>query len=239
MHYIEALLANSTFPIITALLLGIFTSIHPCPLTLNITAIGYIINDEIDKKSAVFIKGLIYTAGRILTYTLLTLIIYFGADALKIGDFFQHYGEILIGPFLVIIGIVMLDIIPIGFSFTNKLGSFFSQKVKNKNYSTFLLGCVFSLVFCPHTAILYFGMLLPLTITSSEGFLLPVFFGIGTGLPVILVSWILTYSMASISNFFSNLKIIEKWIRIITAIIFIFAGIYFIFESLYTGHTHC
>jgi len=231
MHYFDALLASGTFPIITAFLLGIFVSVHPCPLMLNITAIGYIAND-IENKKAVLTTGLLYTTGRIFTYTLLTFIICLGADALNSSKLFLQYGEKLIGPFLIIIGILMLDFIPWGFSFTEKFKSFFSEKIKNKRYGAFLLGCVFSLVFCPHTAVLYFGILLPLTMTVGGGFLLPVSFGIGTGLPVVLVALILTYSLANISSFFSNLKIIEKWIRVITAIIFIFVGAFFIFETL-------
>jgi sulfite exporter TauE/SafE len=239
MHdFLHQLLENSTFPIITALLLGIFTSIHPCPLTLNITAIGYIVGDLKSKKNVLF-KGLIYTAGRVFSYMLITLVIYWGADALKISDFFEHYGELFIGPFLVLMGIVMLDVLPFSLSVTSKLNDLLARRVRNRHYGAFLLGCLFALIFCPHTLVLYFGMLIPLTMTSSEGFLLPVVFAIGTGLPVILVSWILTYSMSSINRFFSNLKLIEKWVRIITAIIFIFAGLYFIIETTFgIGHTH-
>jgi len=240
MPYFDALLASGTLPIITAFLLGIFVSVHPCPLTLNITAIGYIAND-IENKKAVLTTGLMYTAGRIFTYTLLTFIIYLGADALNISSFFLQYIEKFIGPFLIIIGILMLDLIPWGFSFSEKLKSFFGKRIKNKKSGAFLLGSVFSLAFCPHTAILYFGILLPLTMTVSGGFLLPVSFAVGTGLPVVLVALILTYSLANISSFFNNLKIIEKWIRIITAIIFIFVGIFFTFfafESFHTCHAH-
>ena len=240
MHYFDALLASGTFPIITAFLLGVFVSVHPCPLTLNVTAIGYIAND-IENKKAVLTTGILYTAGRIFTYTLLTLIIFLGANALNVSDFFLQYGEMLIGPFLIIIGILMLDFIPWSFSFTEKIKSFFGKKIKNKRYGAFLLGCVFSLVFCPHTAVVYFGILLPLTLTANGGFLLPVSFGIGTGLPVVLISWILTHSLAKAGSFFSNLKIIENRIRIITAIIFIFAGVFFIFETLHghgCNHTH-
>ena len=238
MHYFETLLAGNTFPVVTAFLLGVFVSVHPCPLTLNITTIGYISSD-IQNKKAVLTTGLLYTAGRIFVYTLLTLVIYLGADALNISRFFLEYGERVIGPFLIIVGILMLDVIPLSSSFTEKIKTLFGSRIKNKGYSAFLLGCLFALVFCPHTAILYFGILLPLVMTASGGLLLPVSFGIGTGLPVVLMSLLLTYSLAKFSRFFSNLKIIEKWIRVITAIIFIFAGVFFLFETLHgCSHTH-
>lgn len=239
MDYILKFIETGSFPIFTAFLLGIITTIHPCPLTLNITAIGYISND-LEKKEHVFKKGLVYTLGRIFTYTLLTLVIYMGADAFKISDFFHEYGEKIIGPFLVFTGIIMLDIIPIQIPFVAKLNTFLIGKNRKKNlFSSFILGSIFALAFCPHTAILYFGMLIPLALANSGGlFVLPSAFAIGTGLPVILISWILTYSISSISSFYTKIKIIETWMRKISAIIFIFAGLYFILESLFE-HSSC
>jgi cytochrome c biogenesis protein CcdA len=239
MEYLQSILNSSSFPVLTAFLLGVFTSIHPCPLALNITAIGYVSHDVKDKK-AILYKGLIYTIGRITAYTLITLIIYFGTDALKIGSLFNFYGRLFIGPFLVIMGILMLDFIPLKLPVSDKISSFLSKKMSGKNYSSFLLGFVFSFVFCPHTIVLYFGMLIPLVMATHGGLTLPVVYAVGTGLPVILVSFILACSIDGINKFFNNMKVIEKWLRIITAIIFIFVGIYFIVD-LFVNHTqqHC
>ena len=229
MEYLETLLTNSTFPLAAAFLLGIVTSIHPCPLTLNITAIGYICNDLERKRQALY-KGLIYTLGRFFTYSVLAFIIYLGVDALHIASLFQHHSEVWIGIFMIVTGVLMLDVLPFGLPFSSKITSFFNRKIKDKKYSSFLLGAAFALVFCPHTAVFFFGMLVPLIIATPEGFLLPVSYAVGTGLPVVLAACILTYGMANISVFFNNIKIIERWIRIITAIIFIFAGIYLMID---------
>ena len=227
MEYFEHLLSTSSFPLVTAFLLGIVTSIHPCPLMLNITAIGYISNDLKEKRQVLY-KGLIYTLGRVFSYTLLAFIIYLGADALHISSFFQGFSDVWIGVFLIVMGILMFDVLHFKLPYSSKITAYFNNKIKDKKYSSFLLGAAFALVFCPHTAVFFFGILVPLIIAAPEGFFLPVSYAIGTGLPVVLAACILTYGMANISLFFNNIKIIERWIRIITAIIFIFAGIYLI-----------
>lgn len=238
MEFLDYFLDTKTLPIITAFILGVITALHPCPLTLNITAIGYISND-LDKKQDVLKKGIIYTLGRMATYMTLSLIIYAGFDSVKISHLLHGYGEKIIGPFLFISGIVMLDLFAFQLPFVEKISSFLIGKnKKNKDYNSFALGAIFALAFCPHTVILYFGMLIPLTLASSEGIILPAIYAIGTGLPVILVAWLLTYSISKIGSFYSKVKTIETWMRKITAIIFIFAGIYFIIENFLTK-AHC
>jgi cytochrome c biogenesis protein CcdA len=229
MNYTEVL-NNSSFPILTAFLLGIITAIHPCPLTLNITAISYISND-IKKKGDVFKKGLVYTLGRMITYTALALVIYLGFDAVKLSNLAHHYGEKMVGPFLILFGIIMLDLMKFELPLVDKISSWIVKK--NRNKSSFMLGVIFALAFCPHSILFFFGMLIPLVITSSYGMILPCSYAIGTGIPVIIVSWILAFSISNISNFYEKIKIIEIWMRRVTAIIFIFAGTYFIIENFF------
>jgi cytochrome c biogenesis protein CcdA len=144
------------------------TAISPCPLATNITAIGFISRD-IENRNRVFINGLLYTLGRAITYTAIALIIFLGADQLKFSGFFQRYGEKIIGPLLIIIGLFMLDIFKINFPGFNKLTSRMQNKKKWGYFDAVLLGLVFALAFCPYSGVLYFGMLVPLTITSASG----------------------------------------------------------------------
>ena len=112
MEFLTDLLDSSTMPWLTALLLGLMTAISPCPLAANISAVGFISRD-IENRNRVFINGLLYTLGRAITYTAIALIILLGADQLKFSGFFQRYGEKIIGPLLIIIGLFMLDLIRI------------------------------------------------------------------------------------------------------------------------------
>jgi cytochrome c-type biogenesis protein len=227
MEFLTNLLDNSTMPWLTALLLGLMTAISPCPLATNITAIGFISRD-IKDRNRVFINGLLYTLGRAITYTAIALIIFLGADQLKFGGFFQRYGEKIIGPLLVIIGIFMLDIIKINFPGFNKLTSKMADKKKWGYFDAVLLGLVFALAFCPYSGVLYFGMLVPLTVASVSGLYLPIIFAVATGIPVIIIAWVLAYTVSGIGNVYNKIKSFELWFRRIIAVLFIVIGIYYI-----------
>ena len=203
------------------------TAISPCPLATNITAIAFISKD-IDNKRKVFANGLIYTLGRAISYTSLGLLFYFGASQFQISGFFHNYGERILGPLLVLIGLLMLDIIKINFPGLGKL----SEKMEKKSQSGFagvlLLGAVFALAFCPYSGVLFFGMLIPITITSASGLYLPIIFALATGLPVILFAWLIAYTVGGVGNIYNRIKIFEIWFRRAIAFVFIGVGIYYI-----------
>lgn len=218
-------------PWLTALLLGLMTAISPCPLATNITAIGFISRD-IENRNRVFINGLLYTLGRAITYTLIAFIIFLGADQLKFGGFFQRYGEKIVGPLLIIIGLFMLDIVKVKFPGFNKLTSGMQDKKKWGYLDAVLLGLAFALAFCPYSGVLYFGILVPLTVSSASGLYLPVIFAIATGIPVIIIAWVLAYTVSGIGTLYNQIKSFEIWFRRIIAVLFILVGIYYIFRVL-------
>jgi cytochrome c-type biogenesis protein len=227
MDFLTNLLDSSSMPWVTALLLGLMTAISPCPLATNITAIGFISKD-LDNRNRVFFNGLFYTIGRAITYTLIPLIIYFGADQFKFSGFFQRYGEKIIGPLILLIGIFMLDIIRINFPGSGMLSEKMDKRKSWRYTDALLLGIVFALAFCPYSGVLYFGMLVPLTISSASGLYLPVMFAIATGIPVIIIAWILAYTVSGIGGVYNRIKIFELWFRRVIAIVFIIVGLYYI-----------
>lgn len=221
------LLENSTIPFATAFVLGLFTAISPCPLATNITAIGYI-GREIEKKNVVFINGLVYTLGRAFSYTAIALIIYIGADQFKLSGLFQRYGEKVLGPLLIVLGLFMLDILNIKLPGFSALSQKFQEK-RSKNYwDVLFIGILFALAFCPYSGVLYFGMLVPMTISSPSGLCLPVVFAIATGIPVIIFAWLIAYTVSGMGKLYNKLKIFELWFRRIVAVLFIGIGIYYI-----------
>jgi len=228
MEFLQNILENSQYAFVTAILLGLMTAISPCPLATNITAIGFISRD-IKNRSRVFINGLVYTLGRAISYTGIAVIIYFGASKMHISMMFQGWGEKLLGPALILIGLFMLDVIKIkfpGFSgLTDKIG----ESSKGSYWSTLLLGMVFALAFCPYSGVLYFVMLIPMTVASASGLYLPVLFAIATGLPVILFAWLLAYAVGNVGKLYNQIKTFELWFRRVVSIVFIGTGIYYIF----------
>jgi len=226
------LLDNSSLPFITALLLGLMTAISPCPLATNITAIGFI-GKDLGNRNRVFVNGLVYTLGRAVAYTLLAIIIFLGADQFALSGLFQRYGEKFIGPLLVLIGLFMLDILKMKFPGLGKLGQHFEEKGTHSYLDVLLLGIVFALAFCPYSGVLYFGMLIPMTIGSASGLYLPVIFAVATGIPVIIFAWLLAYTVSGVGKWYNRIKSLEHWFRRIISVIFIVVGIYYILTTYF------
>ncbi len=225
MEVLQNFLETSQFPILSAFLLGLMTAISPCPLATNITAIGYISKD-LKSQRKVFINGLVYTLGRAISYTTIGVIFFFGASQFEFSGVLQEWGEKLLGPILIIIGLFMLGIITLKIPGIGSL----SEKMENKSNSGFwgvlLLGIVFALAFCPYSGVLYFGMLIPMTVSSASGLILPFVFAIATGIPVIIFAWLIAFSMGSIANLYNKIKVFEKWFRRVIAALFIGVGLY-------------
>lgn len=226
MKWIEEIVQNSDIPLITSFALGLLTAIAPCPLATNITATAYIAKN-ITKKKYVLLSGLLYTLGRMFSYTLIGIAIYSGVSKFQVAKLFQSNGEKFIGFILLILGLIMLDIIKLNFikngNFTEKI----TDKIKDKGLlGSFLLGILFALAFCPYSGALFFGMLIPLTLKS--GIYLPIVFSVGTGLPVIAFAFLIAYSLEKIGYYFKTLTQIEKIMRFIVGITFIITGLYYI-----------
>jgi cytochrome c biogenesis protein CcdA len=229
MNFLQNILDNSNVPILTAFVLGLLTAISPCPLATNITAIGFIGRD-IESKKRIFWNGILYTAGRVIAYSLLGAILIYilrsGADMFSIQKGVSKWGELLIAPVMLLIGLFMLfgDKLRLPkFGFT---GNVESDKLKG-SWGSLLLGMLFAMAFCPTSGVLYFGMLIPMSAQATAGYLLPIVFALATGLPVIIVAWILAFSMAGVGKFYNRMKAFQKWFNLIVAILFILVAIYY------------
>lgn len=228
MEYLQNLLDGSTVPAVTAFLLGLLTAISPCPLATNITAIGYISRDITDR-NRIFRDGLLYALGRIAAYTLLGAVLIAilreGASMFALQKTISRYGEMLLAPALILIGLFML------FGHKLKLPQFgFSggDRIKKRGgWGALLLGVLFALAFCPTSGIFYFGMLIPMSAAETGGYLLPAVFALATALPVVAVAWILAYSVAGLGRFYSRMQAFQKWFNRIVALLFIAVGIYY------------
>lgn len=228
MDWINDLAQNKEAPVLAAFALGLLTAIAPCPLATNVTATAYIAKTITDKKK-VLLSGLLYTLGRVFTYTLIGAIIYFGASKFQVAKLFQGNGEKYIGFVLIIIGLIMLDVIKLNFikggNFTDKL----SEKFKTKGLlGSFLLGALFALAFCPYSGALFFAMLIPMTLSADAGLALPIVFSFGTGLPVILFAFVIAYSMEKLGMYFKAITKVEKLMRFVAGLVFIMTGLYYI-----------
>lgn len=213
--------------IFSALWLGILTAISPCPLATNIAAISFI-SKNIECPYRTVLAGFLYVIGRVLAYVVLGFIVVGGLLAVpNIANFLQHSINKFIGPLLILIGLLLLNVIKLNFSFSVKHEKFQEFAQTSNFLGAFLLGIIFALSFCPVSAALFFGSLTSLAVEHHSRLIIPSMYGIGTGLPVVIFAIVVAFSMHKLGEIYNNMVKFEFWFRRITGGIFIIAGIYF------------
>jgi len=211
----------------SALWLGVLTSISPCPLATNIAAISYI-GRKVGNSRQVFLTGLLYTIGRTLAYLGLAFVLVASVLSVpQISLFLQKYMHLVLGPILIIVGMFLLGLIQLSMG-----GGGMSQGLQKRVdamgvWGALLLGVVFALTFCPTSAALFFGSLIPLSLKVNSSVTLPAIYGVGTALPVMVFAVLLATSAQSVGKAYNVLAKIEWWARMLTGWIFILVGIYF------------
>jgi len=216
-------------PVLSALFLGLLTALSPCPMATNIAAIAYVNHRVTERKYAV-ITATLYTLGRMFSYSIVgILIIVAGLEIPGAASFLQDFGEQVLGPLLIVVGLIMLNIDRLSFGLGGEKLSSLGVKVADWGMiGGFLLGALFALAFCPYSAVLFFGVLIPLALKSTGGVTLPAVFAIGTGLPVLVFGTLLSAGVARVSTWLNAVTRAEKVMRIIVSIVFIGVGIYYV-----------
>jgi cytochrome c biogenesis protein CcdA len=222
--------------ILSALWLGILTAISPCPLATNIAAISFI-GRKAGQKNHVIGSGLLYSCGRTLAYVLLGALITAGLlGSAEVSRFLQKYMNEALGPILILLGLVLL-----GWFGSSASMQFNAEKLQAKAQDGGLLwavpiGFLFALSFCPVSAGLFFGGLLPLAFQHESSVLLPVVYGVGTSLPVVVFAVLMAFGSVYVGKAFNRLTQIEVWIRRIAGVAFILAGLYYCLSHIYGIH---
>ena len=214
-------------PLASAFWLGILTSISPCPLTTNIAAISYV-GRRVGKPASVLQAGLLYTAGRTLAYLLVgVLLVSSLLSAPSLSQMLQKHMNMALGPVLVVVGLILLELIllPVG---SGGLSAALQNKADSLGIGgAGLLGMVFALSFCPTSAALFFGSLLPLAVQQQSGLLIPGIYGLATGLPVLLFALLLAFGVNKVAQAFNRITAFERWARRLTGLLFLVAGGYY------------
>lgn len=218
---------------LSALWFGILTSISPCPLATNITAISFV-GRRTGSPTGVLLSGLLYTFGRALVYTAIGMLLVMSLlSAPTVSMTLQTWMNKLLGPILILVGMVMLGLLRLSFR-----GRGMSERLQQRVEAWGLLGALglgalFALSFCPVSATLFFGSLLPLAVKQNSGILLPFVYGIGTALPVVIFAIVLAFGARWLGKIFERVTQVEKWMRVLTGIVFIGVGIYMSLVHVY------
>jgi cytochrome c biogenesis protein CcdA len=217
----------------SALWLGVLTSISPCPLATNVAAVSFI-GKQFASAPRVALSGLFYVLGRMLAYLGLGAALIAGLmSAPYLSEFLQKSMNKILGPVLILVGMVLLDLLRFNLP-GGGVGERMQERVgRGGIWGAGLLGLVFALSFCPVSAALFFGSLIPLAVKHGSGVLFPLVFGVGTGLPVIVFAMMIALGARSVGVLFQKLTRAELWARRITGAIFIALGIYYVLAHIF------
>jgi len=211
----------------TAVWLGILTSVSPCPLASNIAAVSFI-SRRIMQRNTVLLSGIVYTLGRSLTYSILgVLIVKTLIDVPILSDFLQRYVNKILGIVLILVGMILLDLLRVSLPMPSVSENVAKKLAEKGIFGPLFLGVFFALAFCPVSAALFFGGLIPIAVKAQSGIGLPLIYGIGTGLPVLLFAFLVATGAGYVNNLYHRITRIEFYTKKVTGIIFILVGIYY------------
>lgn len=219
----------------SAIWLGILTSVSPCPLATNIAAVSFI-SYRITQRKVVFLSGILYTLGRSLTYIVIgVLIVKTLVDVPILSDFLQRYVNKILGIVLILVGMVLLDLLRIPLSLPSVSENVAKKLIERGAFGSLLLGSLFALAFCPVSAALFFGGLIPIAVKAQSGIVLPLIYGIGTGLPVLLFAILVSTGTELVNRVYHGIARLEVYSKIVTGIVFIVVGIYYVLSYIFVN----
>jgi len=221
--------------LLSAFWFGILTSISPCPLATNVAAISYI-SKGIQSPYCVFGTGLAYTIGRMLSYLVLGVILVGSLlSSVTVSVLLQKYMNLLLGPILILVGMFLLELLTLDLPGNGALIEKIKAKINPQGYiGALLLGVLFALSFCPTSAALFFGSLLPLALESQSSITLPAIYGLATGLPVLVFAILLGISANRVAKAYNHILAFEHWARKITGVVFIIIGGYYAWVNIFS-----
>ncbi len=222
-------MGTSEIALIAAFFIGLMMSLSPCPLATNITAMAYISRNTGARKSTILLIGFAYTLGRAIAYVAIaSFIVFVGLNVQAVSFALQAYGEKLLGPLLILIGIILSGALKIQLPGGGKRLESIKEKLAHKGLlGSFILGVIFALAFCPFSAVLFFGMLIPLAIKNGDALVIPLVFALATALPVVAFSLVLAFGISKLGSILGKVQTFEKYMRVAVSAIFLLVGMYY------------
>lgn len=217
--------------LLTSLLLGFLMILDPCTLFTSIAAIGYI-DREMQNRKRVLITGGMFVMGKLVTYVLLSIPFIMGAHTDGIHHFLEHWGEPLLAAFMLVCGVLLLFSGHHHHDHDHGVSKWL-QTVDDKSswLWAFMLGIFFAIAFCPHRLMYFFTMIeMSVSLESAWTWVMPVVFGLGTGLPIMILAWLISYSVVNTEVLTKKVQSFEKWFRYACAVLFLGFGIYLTIE---------
>ena len=217
---------QSSLAVFSALWLGILTSISPCPLSTNIAAVSYV-GRQVGSPWAVLLAGGMYTGGRMLVYLMLgAAAVWSVMSVVALSAFLQGTVQRLLGPLLIAVGLLLLGLFNLKLPGMGVSAGLQRRVDHSGVWGAGLLGILFAFAFCPVSAALFFGSLVPLAVDCGSPIFLPSVYGVGTALPVAGFAVLLAIGAGWLGRAVERVQQLERWARWGTAVVFIGLGVY-------------
>ncbi|MCH5176101.1 MAG: sulfite exporter TauE/SafE family protein [Prevotellaceae bacterium] len=226
----DALLQSADIPLLTAFVLGVLVALNPCQLAISVSALAYEYRNGKGMKDCIM-----YALGRAATYTLLgwvTLCLIGGGRNIDgIRETLSH-AEAAVPYVLIALGIYLLYRT---FRYHHHDGEncHNSRKIirHNGSFGSLILGMTLALAFCPESAIFYFGMMIPLSVSSHVGAIVPLVFALAASLPVIVIAWLMHKAVSEAEQLSKGFKYFQQWLNGVTGVLFIVIAILLLIEN--------
>lgn len=206
---------------------GVLTAISPCLMATNVAAITFIAR-KVNQPKHALISGIFYAAGQALAYVLLGMLLVSSLMSVPlVSQWLQKYMLRLLGPIIIIAAMFLLELLNVRPGRGRMKQGIQKHTESGGFWAAALLGIVFGMSFCPTTAALFFGGLIPLAVEFESRILLPLMYSIGVALPVLSFGVLIAYSANRVGRVFERVERVERWARTVTGTIFLLIGIYF------------
>lgn len=218
---------STTLPIVTALVLGLLVALNPCIFTTNVVVLGLIAR-EAGSARKTFWRGVIYALGRLTMYSLLGIACIFavksGFNILGFESIISRYGEYILVPALIGFGLLFIFGNHLHLHVSDTEAKKHGEKMKG-SLKAFVLGLTFALVFCPVSAAMYFGILLPMSVIESNGYFYPLFFSLSAGIVVAAMAWAIAFGLTRLQPIVKWMGAIQKRANLVIGILLVVAGL--------------
>lgn len=212
-------------PVVSVLIFGLIGATSPCQLTTNASALAYLARGAGDRR-AVAGSALAYLCGKAFVYTVLGLAVILAGRQLA-----QSSIPVIViarkvpGPLMILLGLYLVGLVPLRLSLGQGLAGWLEARAGSGSSGAFLLGTAFSFAFCPTLFLLFFGLTIPLALSSPAGVAYPAVFAFGTTLPLLGLAGLLVGGVGATKGYLAGARRVDAWLRPAAAIVLVLAGL--------------
>ncbi len=229
MNIIDNILSQQAhLPLLAAFVLGLLVAINPCQLAINISALTYLTRRAKYKHPKRTL--LMYILGKTITYSVLGWILMCligGGKNIEGIENLLVKAETIVPFILITLGLFMIyrALRPHHHHHGDNCHNSGEMITRNGPLGALVLGITLAFAFCPESAIFYFGLMLPLSVSSEVGVFVPLIFAVAAGIPVLALAWAIKKTFTQTDSIGTTFEYAQQWINGCVGILFILLAV--------------